>query len=69
MAELTAGELHLIKKALCVALLVSERQTDPFESASDQADMKALLDKLVATDREMAHYTTAARLVLDGGLD
>ena len=46
MAEFTGRDLHLMKKALAIAVLAIERQPGPFQSSSDQADMKALLDAL-----------------------
>ena len=46
MAEFTGRDLHLVKKALAIAVLAIERQPGPFQSASDQSDMKALLDGL-----------------------
>lgn len=67
MAELTGRDLHLIKKALSIAVLAMERRPGPFQSGSDQADMKRLLDQLIASDAEMAHYARSARLVMDGG--
>ena len=46
MAEISDREMHLVKKALAIAVLAIERQLGPFQSASDQADMTALLDRL-----------------------
>jgi hypothetical protein len=40
MAEFTGRDLHLVKKALAIAVLAIERQPRPFQSASDQSDMK-----------------------------
>jgi hypothetical protein len=56
MAEFTGRDLHLVKKALAIAVLAIERQPGPFQSASDQSDMKALLDGLIENDTELAHY-------------
>jgi hypothetical protein len=50
MAEFTGRDLHLVKKALAIAVLAIERQPGPFQSASDQADMKTLLDALIEND-------------------
>ena len=47
MAEFTGRDLHLVKKALAIAVLAIERQPGPFQSSSDQADMKTLLDALI----------------------
>ena len=38
MAEFTGRDLHLVKKALAIAVLAIERQPGPFQSASDQSD-------------------------------
>jgi hypothetical protein len=69
MAEFTGRDLHLVKKALAIAVLAIERQPGPFESASDQSDMKALLDSLIEGDTELAHYARAARIVATGEQD
>jgi hypothetical protein len=37
MAELTGRELHLLKKALAIAVLLIEQRPGPFQSLSDQA--------------------------------
>lgn len=66
MAELSGRELHLIKKALCIALLAMERMPGPFQSASDISDMKQLLDKLIPSNVELDHYARAARIAMDG---
>ena len=47
MAEFIGRDLHLVKKALAIAALAIERQPGPFQSSSDQADMKTLLDALI----------------------
>jgi len=52
MAAFTGRDLHLVKKALAIAVLAIERQPGPFQSASDQSDMKALLDGLIESDTE-----------------
>jgi hypothetical protein len=69
MAQFKDRDLHLVKKALAIAVLVIERQPGPFQSASDQADMKALLDRLIASDVELEHYARAARIALTGEPD
>jgi hypothetical protein len=69
MAEFRDRDLHLIKKALAIAVLVIERQSGAFQSASDRADMKALLDRLIERDGELAHYARAARIAVTGRLD
>ena len=69
MAEFCDRELHLIKKALCIAVLAIERQPGAFQSASDVADMKTLLDDLIPSDVELAHYTRAAHIAVTGRPD
>ena len=66
MAEFTGRELHLVKKALAIAVLVIERQPGPFQSASDQADMKVVLDGLIESDTELATYVRAAQIAVTG---
>ena len=66
MAEFTGRELHLVKKALAIAVLVIESTPEPFQSASDQADMKALLDQTIPSDTELAAYARAARIAITG---
>ena len=61
MAEFILRDLHLMKKALAI-----ERQPGPYQSFSDQADMKDLLDQLIESDVELAHYTRAARIAVTG---
>lgn len=69
MVEFTGRDLHLVKKALSIAVLVIERQPGPFQSASDQSDMKALLDGLIENDTELAHYARAVRIAVTGEPD
>ena len=69
MTEFTGRDLHLVKKALAIPVLAIERQPGPFQSASDQSDMKALLDGLIENDTELAHYARAARIAVTGEPD
>jgi hypothetical protein len=69
MVELTDRKLHLVKKALAIATLAIESKPGPFQSASDQADMKALLDELIVSDTELEHYARAARIAVSGEPD
>jgi hypothetical protein len=69
MVELTDRKLHLVKKALAIATLAIESKPGPFPSASDQADMKALLDELIVSDTELEHYARAARIAVSGEPD
>lgn len=58
-----------MKKALAIAVLAIERQPGPFQSSSDQADMKALLDRLITSDVELEHYARAAKIAVTGDPD
>ncbi|MET3579934.1 hypothetical protein ABID19_002965 [Mesorhizobium robiniae] len=69
MAEFKDRDLHLVKKALAIAVLAIERQPGPFQSSSDQSDMKALLDQLIDGDAELEHYARAARVGVTGKPD
>jgi ethanolamine utilization microcompartment shell protein EutL len=69
VANFAGRELHLVKKALAIAVLAIERQAGPFQSASDQADMKVMLDDLITSDTELAHYARAARIAVTGEPD
>ena len=69
MATFIDRELHLVKKALAIAVLAIERQPGPFQSMSDQADMKVMLDHLITSDDELAHYARAARIAVTGKPD
>ncbi len=66
MAEFRDRDLHLVKKALAIAVMAIERQPGPFQSSSDQTDMKALLDRLIESDVELEHYARAARIAVTG---
>lgn len=66
MAEIADRDLHLVKKALAIAVLAIEARPGPLQSASDQADMKDLLDRLTPGDTELAHYARAARIAFTG---
>lgn len=69
MAEFTGRDLHLVKKALAIAVLAIERQPGPLQSVPDQSDMKALLDEVIENDAELAHYAHAARVAVTGEPD
>jgi hypothetical protein len=69
VADFNGRELHLIKKALAIAVLAIERQPGPFQSSSDQSDMKALLERLITSDTELATYALAARIAVTGTPD
>ena len=69
MAEFSDREMHLVKKALAIAVLAIERQPGPFQSFSDQADMKAMLDRIIGSDGELAMYVRAAKIAVTGEPD
>jgi hypothetical protein len=69
MSELSGRDLHLVKKALAIAVLAIGRQPGQFQSTSDQTDMKALLDKLITSDVELATYVRAAKIAVTGEAD
>lgn len=66
MSQLSGRDLHILKKALAIAILAIERQPGPFQSTSDQADMKQLLDRLITSDVELATYMRAAKIAVTG---
>ena len=65
MTTIELRDLHLVKKALAIAVLVMERQRGPLQSRSDQLDMKLLLERLVG-DAEMEFYARAAWIAVTG---
>lgn len=69
MPELSGRDLHLVKTALAIATLAIEPQPGPFQSASDQTDMKHLLDRMIESDVELEHYARAARIAVTGKAD
>ena len=69
MAELTGRDLHPVTKVLAIAVGAIERQPGPFQSASDQSDIKALPEGLIENDTELVHYARAARIAVTGDPD
>ena len=69
MAKFKDRDLHLVKKAIAISILTIERMPGPLQSTSDQADMRTLLDKLIESDIELAHYMRAARIAVTGQPD
>ena len=67
VSEFTDREMYLIKRALAIATLAVERATE--RSHADDADMKALLVKLVEFDVELVMYVREARIALTGELE
>ena len=67
MPELDGRNLHLVKKALAIAVLTIQRSPEgPFRSDSDMQDMKDLLDDMIASDIELEQYARAARIAVTG---
>lgn len=67
MPELAGRDLHLIKKALAIAVLTIERMPEgPFPSDSDMADIKSLLDGMIESDVELEHYARGAQIAVTG---
>ena len=64
--ELEMRDVHLVKKALAIAALVIQRTPGPFQSASDMSDMKDLLDRMISSDNELAHYARSASIAVTG---
>lgn len=69
MAEFEDRDLHLVKKALAIAVLAIERQPGPLQSTSDQSDIKALLDQMIDGDVQLEHYARAARIAVTAKTD
>ena len=67
MPELSGRKLHLVIKALVVAVAAIERVPEgPFRPDNDVADMKALLDEMIESDAVLAHYARSAQITLTG---
>ena len=60
MAEVIDRDLHLVKKALAIAILAIERQLGPLQSVSDQTDMKSLLSmtSIFLSKSSSCHFET-----------
>lgn len=65
MATLDLRDMHLIKKALAISVLVLEKQTGPFGSPNDLFDMKLLLERLTDTS-DLEHYMRSAQIAVTG---
>lgn len=64
--EFGGRDMHLIRKALAMAILTIERQDGAFQSISDMADMEELLERITGEPDVLAHYTRAARIAVTG---
>ena len=49
-----------------MATLAIELRPSPFQSASDQTDMKALLSEITESEVELEYYFVAARMAVAG---
>jgi hypothetical protein len=65
----TDRQLHLVKKALAMATLAVESRPGPLESASDQAEMKALLREITQSEVEFQYYSIVAQLAMTEQLE
>jgi hypothetical protein len=65
MASIEMRDLHLVKKALSIAVLALGRQSGPLQSQDDLLDMKLLLERLTS-GAELEHYLRVARIVVLG---
>ena len=70
MTEFTGRDLHIVKRALAVAIAALERapQTS-FVPYSDMADMRRLLGEMMPSDVEMEVFTRSACIALTGKPD
>ena len=67
MPELSGRNLHLVKKGLAIAVAAIQRMPEgPFRPDNDVTDMKSLLDEMIESDVELAHYARSARIALTG---
>lgn len=66
MATIQDRELHLVKKALAIAVSVIEGRPGPLQSPGDLVDMKILLDRLAPGPSELEFYARAARIAIRG---
>lgn len=65
MPELDGRDLHLVRKALAIAVLTIQRSPEgPFRSDSDMTDMKDLLDELIVSDVKLEHHARAAQIAV-----
>jgi hypothetical protein len=60
----TDRQLHLVKKVLATATLAVQLRPGLFRSASDQADIRTLLDEVTEAKVELAFYVIAAQLAV-----
>jgi len=65
MASIEMRDLHLVKKALSIAVLILERHSGPLQSTDDLFDMKLLLERLTSAS-ELEHYLKAAQIAVMG---
>jgi hypothetical protein len=66
--ELTGREVHVLLKALVLAVKVIERQPYYRRPESDCSDMKKLLDRLESDPAGLQVYTRSAFWILDGNV-
>ena len=62
----TDRQLHLVKKALALAMLAIEPPPGWVQPTLDYADLKALLREITESEIELAYYFIAARMTITG---
>jgi len=68
--ELDGRNLHLVKKALAIAVLTIQRSPEePCRSDSDMKDMKGLLNEMIESDVQLEYYARAAQIAVTGKPD
>ena len=59
-------QLHLVKKALALAMLAIEPPPGWVQPTSDYADLKARLREITESEVELSYYFIAARMAITG---
>lgn len=59
-------DIHLVKKAIAIAVLAIDRMPGPFHNGSGMTDMKGLLDQLIESDVDLEHYAPAEHIAVAG---
>jgi hypothetical protein len=63
---LTDWQLHLVKKALAIAVLTIEPRSGRPQPTSDYADIKALLREITESEVELSYYFIAGQIAITG---
>lgn len=59
--QFNGRDAHVIASALAYAIAVIDALPRQFAALSDQADMKKMLDDMIAQDSELARYIERSR--------